>query len=131
MQKYLPIPESTEYLAKQVVDAAFKVHKRFGPGLYESVYERCLVHELRKRGLDVKYQVLVPVIYEELQIDDAFRLDIVVNNDLIIEGKAVDEMKPIFKTQVLTYLRLTEKRLGLLINFNVELIKDGIERIVN
>ena len=131
MEMHAPVPESTEFLATQVVDAALKVHKKFGPGLYESVYERCLVHELRKRGLEVKYQVLVPVIYDELQIDDAFRLDIIVNDDLIIEGKAVEEMKPIFKTQVLTYLRLTEKRLGLLINFNVELIKDGIHRIVN
>lgn len=126
-----PIPQEIEALATIVVDAALKVHRTLGPGLLESVYELCLAYELRKRGLNVQTQVQVPVIYDNIQMDAGFRIDILVNEGLIIEIKAVEEMKPVFRAQLLTYLKLTEKRLGLLINFNSPLIRDGIERIAN
>lgn len=124
------IGPETDELARQVVDAAFKVHKHLGPGLLESVYETCLVHELRLRGLSVECQVAVPIEYEGLRISCGLRLDILVGGALVVELKAVEQMLPVFEAQQLSYLRLTGKRLGLLINFNVPLIKDGIKRII-
>ncbi len=125
-----PIPEKAEYAAKEIVDAAFQVHKELGPGLLESVYESCLAYELEKRNLKIKRQVLLPVVYKDIHLDAGLRLDILVENCVIIELKAVEKILPIHEAQLLTYLKLTKKRLGLLINFNVPLIKDGIKRKV-
>ena len=124
-----PISMETDQIAKTVVDAAFRVHSRLGPGLLESVYEACLDHELRKRNLTVRRQVVVPVVYDDVRIDEGFRIDLLVENLIIIEIKAVERSLPVFEAQLLTYLRLTRLRLGFLINFNVAQIKAGIRRI--
>jgi GxxExxY protein len=126
----VPLPAELDRVAKQVVDSAFKVHTALGPGLLESVYEICLAHELRSRGLQVEKQVVLPVIYDGIRIDGGLRLDLVVQQQLIVEIKAVEQMLPVFDAQVLTYLRLTGKRIGLLVNFNVPRIKDGIKRMI-
>jgi len=118
-------------IAKQIVDVAFKIHTMYGPGLLESVYERILAYELQKRGLQVRRQQGVPVIHETIKMDLGFRIDLVVANRVVVEIKSVEAIAPVHKKQLLTYLRLTDKRLGLLINFNVELIKNGISRVVN
>ena len=118
-------------IAKEIVDAAFQVHTRLGPGLLETVYEVVLAHELKKRGLSVERQVAIPVEYDGIIFDEGFRADIYVNNKVIVELKSVEAVAPVHKKQVLTYLRLADKRLGLLINFGAPLIKDGISRIVN
>lgn len=118
-------------IAKIVVDAAYHVHTRLGPGLLETVYERVLAHELRKRGLSIEIQKSVPIVYDDLVIDEGYRADIIVNNLVILELKSVEHAAPVHKKQLLTYLRLADKRLGLLINFGAALIKDGIERVVN
>ena len=123
------IPERTDEVAKEIVDSAFRVHLRLGPGLLESVYETCLAHELAKRGLEVRRQVKFPVLYDGERLDAGLRLDLLVEDRVIVEIKAVESHKPLFEAQVLTYLKLTQKRLGLLINFNVPLIKNGIKRI--
>jgi GxxExxY protein len=125
-----PIPDRVLQVANDVYDAAFKVHRALGPGLLESVYEACLVHELRRRGLDFKTQVHLPVVYEGLTLDTGLRLDILVGNCVVVELKAVDKMTPLFEAQLLTYLKLSGHRVGLLINFNVPLIKNGIKRLV-
>lgn len=114
-----------------VVDAAYKVHTTLGPGLLESVYETVMDFELRKRKLQVKRQVIIPVVYEGVVLDEGFRADLIVENKIIVELKSVEAVHPVHKKQLLTYLRLADKRVGLLINFNVSLIKDGISRIVN
>jgi GxxExxY protein len=114
-----------------IVDAAFKVHSTLGPGLLESVYEAALVWELEKRGLRVSRQQGIPVIYEEVHIHTGFFADMVVEDQIIVEIKAVDAIAPVHRKQLLTYLKLADKRLGLLINFNVALIKDGIVRMAN
>jgi GxxExxY protein len=124
-----PIPKSTERVATQVVDAAYNVHSALGPGLLENVYEACLTYELARHGLNVKRQVELPVIYDTLKIDAGLRIDLLVNDCLIIELKAVEAILPIHKAQLLTYLKLAKCRLGLLINFNVPIIKEGIRRI--
>lgn len=118
-------------IAKEIVDAAFQVHTKLGPGLLETVYEVVLAHELKKRGLAVERQVAVAVKYDGMIFDEGFRADIIVNNKVIVELKSVETIAPIHKKQVLTYLRLADKRLGLLINFGAPLIKNGISRIVN
>ena len=123
------IPERTDEVAKEIVDSAFRVHRQLGPGLLESVYETCLAHELAKRGLEVRRQVKFPVLYDGEQLDAGLRLDLLVEDVVIVEIKAVEHHKPLFDAQILTYLKLTRKRLGLLINFNVPLIKNGIKRI--
>ncbi len=125
------IPQETNDLSREVVDAAFTVHKKLGPGLLEGVYQTCLIHELKKRGLKIESEVAVPVRYDEIQIEAGLRLDILVESQIVIELKAVEALLPVHKSQTLTYLRLTGHRLGLLINFNVPLIKDGIKRIIN
>lgn len=112
------------------VDAAFKVHQTLGPGLLESVYEICLCHELKKADLAFQHQVSLPVVYDGLRLDAGMRLDVVVEESVIIELKAVEQLLPIHKAQLLTYLKLTGIRLGLLINFNVSLIKNGIQRVI-
>ncbi len=123
------IPRRTDEVAKEIVDSAFKVHRELGPGLLESVYEICLAHELIKRGLDVRRQVNFPIMYDGERLDTGLRLDLLVEDRVIVEIKAVENHKPLFEAQVLTYLKLSGKRLGLLINFNVMLFKDGIKRI--
>jgi GxxExxY protein len=118
-------------VAMAIVDAAYQVHRTLGPGLLESAYEAILVHELRKRGLDVAIQVPVPVVYESVRLDAGFRADLIVEDSVIVELKSLEKVAPVHKKQLATYLKLAEKRLGLLINFGEELIKDGITRIVN
>lgn len=118
-------------IAASIVDAAYKVHRTLGPGLLESAYEAILVYELQQRGLSVAAQVPVPVVYESVKLDTGFRADLIVEGLVIIELKSVEKIVPVHKKQLLTYLRLAEKRLGLLINFGEELIKDGISRVVN
>jgi len=118
-------------VAQQVVDAAFRVHTSLGPGLLESVYEAALAYELEKRGLSVARQQGIPVIYEEVRIHAGFFADLVVEDQAIVEIKAVENVAPVHKKQLLTYLKLADKRLGLLLNFNVAPIKSGITRIVN
>jgi GxxExxY protein len=114
-----------------IVDSAFKVHTSLGPGLLETVYEKVLAYEIRKRGLHVEVQQPVPVYYDNIVFDEGFRLDLLVEDKVIVEIKSIEEIAPIHKKQLLTYLRLKDKRLGLLINFNVELIKQGITRTAN
>jgi GxxExxY protein len=106
------------------------VHSTLGPGLLESVYEICLAHELKKRGLKIQTQVAFPIIYDGVRLDAGLRIDLVVENQLIVEIKAAGAMQPVFEAQLLTYLKLTKMHLGLLINFNVSKIKDGIKRII-
>jgi len=120
-----------ERVASQIVDAAYTVHSKSGPGLLESVYVTLLCIELAKRGLTVRRQVKVALMYDGVEVDCDFRIDLLVNDLVVVEVKAVHEVHPVFKAQVKTYLKLTGKRLGLLINFNVEYIKDGIRRIIN
>jgi len=120
------------YLTSQIIKAAIQVHKELGPGLLESVYQRCLVIELRKMGLPVASEVPVKVVYRGEDVsDEGLRLDLVVEDQIIVELKSVEETKPVHKKQLLTYLRLAGKPLGLLINFNHVLLKDGITRIAN
>ncbi|MBN2550833.1 MAG: GxxExxY protein [Anaerolineales bacterium] len=125
-----PLPPETNATAHKIVDAAFAVHKNLGPGLLESVYEVCLVHELIKRGLAVKQQLAVPILYDNIRLDGGLRLDLLVEDRVIVELKTVDLVLPVHKAQVLTYLKLTGHRLALLINFNAHLIKNGIFRII-
>lgn len=113
------------------MDSAVAVHRALGPGLLESAYEACLAYELKERGLHVETQVALPVTYREQRIDVGYRIDILVERNLIIELKAVDAIAAVHRAQLLSYLRLSKKRLGLLINFNVPLIKSGIVRMVN
>jgi GxxExxY protein len=118
-------------IATIIVDASLKVHRALGPGLLESVYVATLAFELEKRGLSVIKQQAIPVVYEEVKLEIGFRADLIVNNKVIIEIKSVDALAPVHRKQLETYLRITGLHLGLLINFNVELIKDGIQRVVN
>src|SRR6202795_4918793 len=119
------------HISGKIVDAALHVHKSLGPGLLESVYEVVLAHELERRGLHVIRQHPIPIEYDEIMLQIGFRADLLVENIIIVEVKSVEVIAPVHKKQLLTYLRLADKRLGLLINFNVALIKDGIWRIVN
>ena len=118
-------------VSKIVVDAALKVHRALGPGLLESVYEITLAHELRSRGLEVQRQLSIPIRYENIVFDEGFRADLVVEQKVIIEIKSLEAVGRVHKKQVLTYLRLADMRLGLLINFGAELIRDGVTRLVN
>jgi GxxExxY protein len=119
-----------EELTEQVIGAAIDVHRELGPGLLESAYEECLCHELHLRNLDFKRQVSIPLIYKGLALDCGYRLDVVVRDVVIVEVKSVDQVLPIHQAQLLTYLRLTKKNVGLLINFNVAVLKNGIVRRV-
>jgi GxxExxY protein len=124
-----PIPDEVNRVSKQIVDAACKVHSAPGPGLLESVHEKCMAYELTKRGLDIKSQVVLPIGYDGVTIDAGLRLDMLVAKCVIGETKAVEQVAPVHKAQLLTYLKLAGHRVGLLINFNVPLIGDGITRI--
>ena len=118
-------------IATIIVDAAFKVHSKLGPGLLESVYETALAHELAKRGMSLQRQQAMPVVYDTVKMEIGFRADLIVGGKVIVEIKSIEAIAPVHRKQLLTYLRLTDKKLGLLINFNVELIKNGITRVVN
>src|SRR6185295_15284090 len=118
-------------IAAAIVDAAYKIHTTLGPGLLESVYEATLEYELKKRGLSIRQQVGLPVNYEGLKLEIGYRVDLIVGDKVIIEIKSVEAVAVVHKMQLLTYLRLANLRLGLLINFNVERIRDGIHRVVN
>jgi GxxExxY protein len=124
------VSDKTELIFKSVLDACFKVHKNLGPGLLESAYEVCLAYELQKMGLRVRTQVSLPVIYDGMKLDAGYRIDLLVEELIIVELKAVDELNPVYLAQVLTYLKLSEKKLGLLVNFNVKLLRNGIKRII-
>lgn len=114
-----------------IVDAAMKVHSHLGPGLLESVYEACLLYELGKRGFVVENQLALPVEYAGMRLDVGYRIDLLIERSVIVELKAVEKIQPIHKAQLLSYLRLSDKKLGLLINFNVVHLRDGIKRVVN
>ena len=118
-------------ISKIVVDCCFKIHTTLGPGLYESVYEKVLCYELNKRGLKIKRQQILPVIYDGIKIKTGFRTDIIVEDKVILELKSVENLQPVYSKQLLTYLKLSGMKLGLLINFSESLIKNGIHRIVN
>jgi GxxExxY protein len=118
-------------LATQIVDAAYRIHTSLGPGLLESVYEVVLAFDLERRGLRTLRQQVVPIVYQSRRIEMGFRADLIVEDKVIVEIKSVEAIAPVHKKQLLTYLRLADKRLGLLINFNVALIKDGITRVAN
>jgi GxxExxY protein len=118
-------------IARIIVDVAYQMHCRLGPGLLESVYLRIMAYELKKLGLSVQTEVTVPVFWDDVRFDVGFRADLIVEELVIVELKSVESIAPVHKKQLLTYLRLADKRLGLLINFGVELIKDGITRVVN
>jgi GxxExxY protein len=118
-------------ISKIVFECALKVHKNLGPGLLESAYEECLFYELKKSNLFVEKQKALPLIYEEVKLDVGYRIDLIVENKFIIEVKSVESLNEVHLAQVLTYLRLSNCKLGLLINFNVKLLKDGVRRIIN
>ena len=119
------------WITAQIIDAAMKVHSALGPGLLESAYHGCLLHELRKRGLTVLPQVVLPVVYDGVKIDVGYRIDLLVEDAVIVELKSVDKLAPIHQAQLLTYLKLSDIKVGLLMNFNVLHLKDGIKRLVN
>jgi GxxExxY protein len=127
---YAPIPTQVEAAARQCIDAALQVHKSLGPGLLESAYEHCLAHDLGRRGFKVERQLALPIVYEGERLDAGYRLDLVVDRSVIVEVKSLDALAPIHDAQVLTYLKLSGLRVGLLINFNVILLKQGLKRFV-
>jgi GxxExxY protein len=129
-RKELKIPEENPIAAK-IVDSAFSVHQKLGPGLLETVYEVVLAHEVAQKGLRVERQKSIPIAYDHIIFDEGFRADLIVEDKVIVEIKSLEAVKPVHKKQLITYLRLTGKRLGLLINFGSALIKDGLFRIAN
>ncbi len=131
MEAFKPIPAEIEAIAAQIVDAAIKVHRVLGPGLLESAYEHCLAHELTLRGFRVQRQIPVPVVYEGLRLEVGYRLDLLVNECIIVECKAVKELSAIDRQQTLTHIKMADLRLGFLINFNVSRLKDGLSRLIN
>lgn len=118
-------------ISNVILGVAIELHKSLGPGLLESAYENALVYDLMKKGLDVKQQIAMPFIYKEVKLDVGYRIDLIVENKVLIEVKSIEDLAPVHYSQVLTYLRLSKLKLGLLINFNTKLLKDGIHRIVN
>ena len=127
---YQPLSQKEEEIATAIVDAAYKVHSALGPGLVESIYEVCFCHELKKHDLAFQRQMNVPITYDSLKLDAALRLDVLVENLVICELKAVEEVIPLFEAQLLSYMKLLQKRLGFLINFHVPVIKDGLKRMI-
>lgn len=127
---YKEVSEEEDRIGKEVVNAAFLVHKELGPGLLEKVYEVCFCHVLSKNGFDVKRQLDIPISFDGLYFEEGLRLDVMINNLVICELKALDNVNPVWEAQLLSHLKLTNKRLGYLINFNVPLIKNGIKRMV-
>ena len=129
-RNYREIPPELNEITGQIVNAAFKIHTQLGPGLLEKVYEVCLCHEISKLGLEYERQTYIPITYDGLIFDEGLRLDVLVNNCVICEIKALETVNPVWEAQVLSHLKLTGIRVGLLINFNVSLMKDGIRRFV-
>ena len=127
---YSPLTEREEFIGKLVIRSAFKVHQTLGPGLLEKVYEICLTHEIIKAGLNVRRQVDLPISYDGITFDEGLRLDLLVDEKVVCELKAVDQVNPVWEAQILSHLKLTGLRLGFLINFNVALIKQGIRRFI-
>jgi GxxExxY protein len=120
-----------EEIARKIVDAAIKVHIALGPGLLESAYQKCLEYELKRDGLKVECEVVLPIIYENIKIDDGYRIDMIVEGSVIVENKTVEKLMPIHEAQLLTYLKMKNHKLGFLLNWNVPRMKDGIKRMVN
>lgn len=118
-------------LTSEIIGACIEVHRELGPGLLESAYEHCLIYELKDRGIFVEQQVFLPVVYKKTQLDVGYRIDLLVENEIILEIKAVKELEPIHTAQLLTYLKLKKLHLGLLINFNSIRVVDGIKRVIN
>ncbi|MBI3762415.1 MAG: GxxExxY protein [Chloroflexi bacterium] len=127
---HAPLSEREEQIAQAIVAAAFAVHSALGPGLLEHIYEVCFCHELTKRGLSFVRQVVVPIVYDGVTFEEGLRLDVLVESLVICELKAIESMNPVFQAQLLTQMKLTGKRLGFLINFNVPLIKNGVKRVI-
>ena len=130
-QKGGTVPFELEIIAKKIVDSAYTVHFNLGPGLLEKVYEICFCHELDKRGLQYKRQVDIPIIYDKMKFNEGLRLDVIVEDSIICELKALETVNPLWEAQILSHLKITNKKLGFLINFNVPKIKDGIRRFIN
>ncbi|MCH8970009.1 MAG: GxxExxY protein [Planctomycetes bacterium] len=128
--KHEPLTDAEEAIGKAVVDSAFRVHKELGPGLLEKIYEACFCYELDKKGLDARRQVDIPVVYGDMRFDEGLRIDVLVEGKVICELKAVDRVNPVWQAQLLSQMKMAKKRLGCLINFNVPLIRDGIQRMV-
>ena len=118
-----------DQITHEILDSAYKVHSKLGPGLLESAYRACLAYELRKKGLKVEEEKALPLIYEEIKLDCGYRIDMLVENEVIVELKTVNELNNVHLAQVLTYLRFSEKHVGLLLNFYVKSLKDGIKRV--
>lgn len=129
-KKFEPLPAQQELIAQKIVDASYTVHKNLGPGILEKVYEICFCHELKKRGLKFQSQTYFPITYDDIVFEDGLRLDVLVEDSIICELKAVNELNDIWKAQILSYLKILDKRLGFIINFNVPTIKKGIKRII-
>jgi GxxExxY protein len=129
-KEYVILSEEEEFIGKMIVDAAYKLHLALGPGLLEKVYEICFFHELKKKGISLQRQVDIPIIYDGIEFSEGLRLDVLADNLVICELKAVDMVNPVWQAQILSHLKLTGKHLGYLINFNFPLIKDGIKRYV-
>jgi GxxExxY protein len=127
---FIPLSVSEEKIAKGIVEAAYQVHRKLGPGLLEKVYEVCFCHELSKMGFQSKRQIDIPVKYDGIIFEEGLRLDVLVDDLVICELKAVDQVNPVWEAQLLSHLKMTEKRLGFLINFNVPVIKNGIKRLI-
>ncbi len=123
--------ESLDEISRRIIGAAIEVHRHLGPELLESAYESCLVFELKRHGLSIEEQKPLPVVYKAVKLDFGYRLDLVVEDEIVVEIKAVERLLPIHEAQLLSYLRLSNKRVGLLMNFHVAVLKNGLKRIVN
>ena len=130
MKEFEPIPEELNIIGKKIVDAAYTVHKNLGPGLLERVYEICFCHELQKRGLYYQRQLTIPIVYDGIEFEEGLRLDVLVEGKVVCELKALETVNPVWEAQILSHLKLTDNRLGYLLNFNVVLMKEGIRRFV-
>ncbi len=129
-KSYLPLTEDMESIARAIVDSAYKVHSRLGPGLLEKVYQVCFCYELQKHGVYYQRQVDIPIVYDEVKFEEGLRLDVLVENKVICEINAIENVNPVWEAQILSHLKLTGNRLGFLINFDVPRIKQGIRRFV-
>jgi GxxExxY protein len=129
-QGHQGVPDELDRLGRVIVDAGLKVHRAFGPGLLESAYEHCLAHELKARGLSITQQARLPITFEGMTLDAGYRLDLMVNDLVIVEVKAIEALTKLHEAQLLTYLRLSGRRLGYLMNFNVRMFRDGVRRLV-
>ncbi len=118
-------------ISGSIIEFAIAVHRELGPGMLEGAYEICLVHELVRHGFDVQRQVVLPIVYQDIKLDAGYRIDLLIENAVIVELKVVEKFHPVHEAQLLSYLKMSDLRLGLLINFNVKLLKDGIRRVVN